>query len=366
MTRVTHIVARDVPAGRLRTLFAVRDARDSRTRHAVVRFGPGAPRLPGARTASTPLGLGGAAALATALGTTRPEVVHCWSASAAKALLATRPATPVIVDVDLDAPLGVLALLARDFDPSQAACVAPTRFALQHALRAGFDESRGVVVRDGVDYAVLREAPAARSEIRAALELPPEASVVLVLADRPDDMRRAVWGVLLANQVDPRLLCVVPGGGAAVERARYLSKAVRLDAVARFAGGRFPGEALAASADMALHVAAAPASVHALPAVLAAGVPVVATANYATAELLADGENAWLCRSAAPRELALRMLRALDDPARSRRQAELARAQAFKVFSSARMLTQYDRVYANLARGDAPAAGVEDAAAQLA
>jgi starch synthase len=95
---------------------------------------------------------------------------------------------------------------------------------------------------------------------------------------------------------------------------------------------------------------------------MAAAVPVVATAVYSTAELVANKQNGLLVKPDAPKRIAVKMAALLGDRQTLRRMAEAARGQAYEVFSLRRCVDQHARLYQNLLTGAPATENITDAA----
>jgi hypothetical protein len=82
-------------------------------------------------------------------------------------------------------------------------------------------------------------------------------------------------------------------------------------------------------------------------------------------EILEDRHNALLSQTAHPRLVAKRILELRDDPAQQWKLTDMAKTEAFEIFSMSRLLNQYRAIYSQLGRGEkvevpqqAPGAGL--------
>src|SRR5262249_52448331 len=154
-----------------------------------------------------------------------------------------------------------------------------------------------------------------------------------------------------------------------VERLRRLARACRHAHVVTFVGPvAWPNERvtsprgaprqhpssrtglaqLLAAADIVAALPQRDAALPGLPWAMAAGRPIIPSATPAVAELLAQGRNAWLCGGSEPRDIAKRLIQAMEDPEQSQRVANTARMDAYRLFSRQRMLEQYAAVWQKL------------------
>ncbi|GEM_PF-1344953 len=377
---ITHLIGPDTPALRGEVLRALCD--QPQPRHRIIQWGP-APawattshqspplteqeRIEPDRTIHAPFGatwLGQRArdSLLAEIGT---GVLHVWSLTALRWVAAGlgRARCQVIVDIELPAALGRLAsAIGSAWRDGRLCFVCPTDAARQQAVATGARSADCVLIRDCVDFARIN---AARSErVRKTLRLATTDVVLLALPPALPETATftAAWGALLLAQVIPRARLIVPGRGREVERVRRLVASCRQEHVLRSPGMRFDLYALLAAADVALYLPPGGAPLAGMAAAMGAAVPIVATATPLTTELLRHGHNAWLTLSDQPRDICRRLLDAIENRAQSRRQADTARAQAYKVFSRRRLIEQYARLWSNVTAGEPPASGIDDPA----
>ncbi len=292
-------------------------------------------------------------------------VLHVWSAAALRWVAASlaRAGCAVIVDVELPASLARLArAIGRPWRDGTLRFACPTDAARRRLIATGARTDDCVLIRDSADFARIN---AARTEgPRDVLGLDVSDFVVLALppALRATGTFAATWGVLLLAQIHRKTRLIIPGQGREVERVRRLVAACRQEWLLRTPGARLDLYALLAAADVAVYLPPAAAPLAGVVAAMAAGTPVVASATTLTTELLRHGHNAWLVGSDRPRDICRRILDAMENREQTRRQAELARMQAYKVFGRRRMVEQYTRLWKNVCAGRPAGAGIDDPA----
>jgi glycosyltransferase involved in cell wall biosynthesis len=130
----------------------------------------------------------------------------------------------------------------------------------------------------------------------------------------------------------------------------------------RTPGDRYRFEELVSVADVLLMPGTSDASVTAVSWAMGAGVPVVASATRAIAELLAHDHNAYLVKPDVTKRLALRFAEAIGHRKEWSRQVEVARGQAYEVFSLQRHAEQVWQVYDNLLAARKPGDNLKDPA----
>ena len=362
---VVHLVAADTPAAGADVLATLLARPGVAACQRVVHLGTGAARIPdGIRSTRVhaPFGLNrlGTGAIRRALDKRQPAggkrlILHTWSATAARwCIPLVSDDWRLLVDADAGRDLSRFALWptsGRLRDTPTYIC--QTLSVRERLLSLGVPAERCVLIRPGVDAGVLN--PDRRADVRAQLQLDEHDVVVTAL---PPVARYAgtftvAWAVLLVEKVRPDVRLVVPAGGREQQRVRRLVESCRHEWVARYADERLALPDLLAASDVAAYLPSGPAPTDSLAWAMAAGCPLVASAVAATTELLAHGENAWLCRPDDPKEAARALLQVIEHPAESRQRAERARAQAASELGRERMVEQYRQCYEALATGDA-------------
>jgi glycosyltransferase involved in cell wall biosynthesis len=115
-----------------------------------------------------------------------------------------------------------------------------------------------------------------------------------------------------------------------------------------FPGERFSFEVLLANADVLLVPSVSEVPTTAMAWAMAAGVPVVASAVPATAELLEHKRNGLLIPPGQPTRMAVKLAAMLDQEEYLKRVKEPARGQAYDMFSLTQNVAEHARLYGNL------------------
>ncbi len=292
------------------------------------------------------------------------NVVHAWGEHAVNAALTTDQAGASVVASVFDP--AVVDQHSRMFrvggGAARAAAICATEIVRRRALERGLSPDGAVLVRPGVNFATINHAR--KSDLRARLGLVPEAVMLLTAqpASRAGGHFSAFWATAVRSFLEPGVRVVIPGCGREAARLGRLARAVPNGDVLILPGEVYRYEELVAVADGLLMPGATDSSVTAIAWAMAAGVPVVATATPATAELLSHNHNAFLIKPAAPRPLAMRFADAIGRRNGRNKLTETARGQAYEVFSLGRYIGQVQRVYENLVADRPPATGLEDPA----
>lgn len=190
----------------------------------------------------------------------------------------------------------------------------------------GVPSERVVRIPNGVDVGRFRQMPVNRAEIRAAIGVPVDATLVLTVgADRPAKGHRFIPPALAAlRRQGHNLVWVVLGGNPDRMQERACAEGVDdgivvIPAIANEVGhtSRFPNDRVVAiykSAD-----------IFALPSVnegfgmvaieaMAAGLPIVASEVGGLKDIIEDGVDGLLCSPASPESLATAIGRILNEP----------------------------------------------------
>jgi glycosyltransferase involved in cell wall biosynthesis len=295
------------------------------------------------------------------------SLIHAWGIDAAAAARAAFPdSKPIAVSV-FDPGLSdrdVRVLRAVGAETGFAVICAAERVQ-RRLVERGVPLERCATVRPGVDFAAL--ASAAKSPIRAELGLPDNATVVVTPDPPASDggHHAAVWSALMRWYLDPDFRIVVPGVSPALADLRRLAHASESPEIVLFTEHHCPFEHLIAAADFLVVATTAEISTTAIAWAMAAGTPIIAAATYATAEMLAHDLNGILFKAHEKwRRRAAKIcgLYAATDAGKLQKIKEVARGQAYEVFSLRRTVEQHRQVYENLIAGAPPAKGVTDPA----
>lgn len=187
--------------------------------------------------------------------------------------------------------------------------------------------------------------PPPRAEARAALGLPQDVPVIVLVA-RLTAIKRPERFLEVARSLahtHPGAIFAVVGAG---EMLHTLQEQAGPNV--RMLGWRADVETVYAASDLAVLTSDNEGMPVSLIEAAMCGVPAVATRVGSVAEVVLDGRSGWLC---APDVAALSagVDAALQDQAALRRAGEAARAHAAAAFSSARLVADTERMYEEIA-----------------
>lgn len=295
----------------------------------------------------------------------RPQVLHAWSmAAGALAGLASesgRISVTVSDPSDARAP-------SRWWHSGEATgagtAVCSSQLVQRKLIEAGIPLDATLVIRPGVDFAVIR---AARQSVgRAQLGLPANGRVLVTTSppSREGGHFLAAWAMAILHQLWPEARLIVPGASREQQRLSRLIERIYCPEAFLLVGNRYSPAELLAVADALVVPATADVPTGWLAWAMAAGAPVIAAAVPAVAEFIADRHNGFLYRPGGVHELAVRIRTAFDSPDQMRQCAETARGQAYDVFRAQACVDQYLRLFQNLHAGRPAGDGVRDMAVE--
>jgi glycosyltransferase involved in cell wall biosynthesis len=236
-----------------------------------------------------------------------------------------------------------------------ADCILVNAIAVKDWLIAeGYDESKIVIIRNGVDLSRFDGRPD-RARIRRGLGVPEETPLVAVVSRlaRLKGLEQLIEAaaILKARGTDARFLIV---GETAPSQRAYLNELKQLatghhvaDRVV-FTGLRSDVPALLSAADVSVMPSLNEALSNVLLESMAAGAPTVATRVGGTPEALIDGRTGLLVPPGDAPSLAAAIARLLDDRAFGAHLGQSARRFIHQHFSVERMVRATEQLYAEL------------------
>jgi glycosyltransferase involved in cell wall biosynthesis len=215
--------------------------------------------------------------------------------------------------------------------------------------------SHYVMIRSGVDLSAFRTHPRDRAAIRAALAIPPAASVVgsvtrLSAQKDPDTLLRAA---ALVARKQPDVYFVVVGDGPLRPDLERLTDRLGLRDRIRFTGIYRDIPAVMSAFDVFVLTSLWEGLPRVVPEAIAAGLPIVASSVDNLAEILEEGTGL-LVPPGAVQPLADGILRLLADPELAQTLVEKARGRV-EEFDLSVMISRLDELYRHLSGIDASA-----------
>jgi len=289
-------------------------------------------------------------------------MLHAWGIEAA---LAGRAAssTPMVVHLfEPDLSRAQVKLVRTLVQPHGFALCCAAETVRRRLIEGGVPPESCVVVRPAVDFGLIRTCQ--QSDIRERLGL--DTRDFLVTIPEPvgarDDALEVYWAAELAAGVREGFRLAVPGSSRGARRIARLDQ-VGLDTrIVIRPPADVAFEALIAVADALVVVPDGSSSTTAVAWAMAAETTVIASAEYATAELIANRVNGLLFNRKHEDGIASVVARLLLDQSEYPKLREVARGHAYEVFGLRRYLEQHQRLETNLMSGSPPGEGVVDSA----
>lgn len=294
------------------------------------------------------------------------DVVHAWGVRAAIAAAAAGPPHVSLVVQRFNprlTPTEAKSLRTLADAPRFAvACAAGT--VRRRLIENGLPPSVCVVIRPGVDFGWINAARR-NTDLRRALQLDPHDRLAVTAhplsgVDGLDDIVRAGF---IVQHLDPARRTIVYGDALACRRLRRLSRFMTRQRAIIWATQRCRYEDIVAIADALIITPHEDVSTTSVAWAMAAGVPVIGSAVYAVSELIAHKHNGFLIKPEPGPAMSVKIAAAVDQTESMAKQTEVARGQAFEVFSIRRFVDQNLQLYENLAAGLPPAQAITDSAA---
>lgn len=287
-------------------------------------------------------------------------LLHAWGVEAAWACAVAVGDLPLLLTLLDPLPLDPPPKWGRPL-PARCAVAAGSRRLRARLLTAGVAPDRVAVVRGAIDFGAINRARDDGLRARVVGDAHP---VVLMSgpASRSGGQWQGLWAAAIVKHVHHDLTVLLPCDTRERRRIVRFSDRIGVPGVLTLPDPGLGWPQLAACADVLMIPATGDVCIEPLAAAMAGGLPIVGGAVHCVAEIIADGMNGLLCTHAEPRQLAARLLTALEDEALRGRVTETARGQAYEVFGVRTFTENYRRIYENLLSGDAPSDGVRDAA----
>ncbi|NOX58765.1 MAG: glycosyltransferase [Planctomycetes bacterium] len=293
------------------------------------------------------------------------DIIHAWGAPAATASRAALPDSAPIVttvfDPGLAQPFVRMLLAAQQSGNLAVAC--STERVRRRMVEQGIDFDACAVIRPGVNFKTIGAVD--RNKVRAELGIPHD-SLVAITPDPPSQRgchRTALWSVLMRTHLGGDTRLIVPGRSSTTADLRRFAACSENPPAVIFAceGRRF--EELLPATDVLIYAAIEDVSTTAIAWAMASSVTIVSPATYCVAEMLANDLNAILFKAEDYWTRRGRQICAkLDSAKDASKIREVARGQAYEVFSLRRTVDQHRQLYENLLNQDPPATNITDAA----
>ncbi len=293
------------------------------------------------------------------------DIVHAWGAPAAAAARAAQPVSSPLVISIFDPGLSTSEMRILLTVQASGKCVFSC--AAEHARRRMVEQGIAfescAVIRPGVDFKTIREVN--KRDLRDQMGIAQD-SFVAITPDPPSERgghRSAVWAISMYAHLDRNIRLLVPGQSEAIADLQRLTASTNFPESISFTQSRFRFEELLPIADVLICGGTDDVSTTAVGWAMAANVTVVSPAIYCVAELVSNdlngilfkAEDSWTRRG---RQICVR----LENARHAAKLREVARGQAFEVFSVRRSVDQHRQLYDNILANTSPSHNISDPA----
>jgi len=292
----------------------------------------------------------------------RVDLVHAWGVRAA-AVARAATEKPLVVELSDPAVATREAKLLRTLmRPKGFAIICSCGIVRRRLIESGVAPELCVVIRPGIDFGWINRCR--RGPLREELGVAKDDTLVIV----PEPVTRAggsfeaFWAAALVNHLDGHVRVIVPGISREQSRIVRFAATVPSRPTVITPGDRYRFEELMAVSDVLIVAARGDVSSTAVAWAMAAGAAVIGAAIPSVAELIAHKVNGLLFKQFVGKGVSGPLFRLLQDGAFLAQSREVARGQAYEVFSLRRCIEQHTRVYENVLRGVAPDEGIVDSA----
>lgn len=292
------------------------------------------------------------------------DIIHAWGPDAAAvACMVIPPSTRLTYSAfDPSVAHDHRKLLTTIADERLAAVICSAQTVERRIVECGIPKEKCVIIRPGIDFARINAAKTGLLRSKAGLRAG-ERMIIMPPPQKHDAGEENIfWAVTMCRYLDDSIRLVVPGRSNRQQQIVARARRLQFRQYVIDPPMDIPVEELIAVADLFITAPKRDTSSTAIAWAMAASVPVVATAVYANAEMLAHKVNGRLVKPADGRFMALALVPHIAHSDDAIRMADAARGQAFQVFSMRRCNDQHLRLYENLLADRIPADGITDAA----
>ena len=293
------------------------------------------------------------------------DLIHAWGIDAAAAARTAFPqGKPIAVTVfDPGVTERQVRILKTVGTPRQFAVVCAAGRVERRLVERGVPRDQCVILRPAVDFTVATAV--AKKPAREELGLP-QRGTVMVAPELPAEIEgqcAAIWSMFMRWYLEEEARLIVPGVSPDLPRLKMLAQASESPWIVTFTENKHPFEQLCALADYLVLGTTGETSTTAIAWAMACATTVIAPATHATTELLTNDGNAVLFKAPSSwRRRGAKICALYDEDDKLPQIKEVARGQAYELFSLRRAINQHRQLYENLLKGTAPATDITDPA----
>jgi glycosyltransferase involved in cell wall biosynthesis len=296
------------------------------------------------------------------------QTIFAWGVGAALAAAAARGGDANLVVFRFDPTVSATDAksIRTIVSDGRAAVACASTTVMRRLVESGVPLESCVVIRPGVDFRHINSVKK-RGDVRTALGGGESRRLVATghCVGPRSGHDRIVGTAHFRGYLRGDIRVIVPGKTSEARRLREKSKYLPDPAAVEWIEDGVRHEDVIASSDVLLLTPYVDVSTTAVAWAMAASVPIIATAVYSIAELIAHKTNGRLLKPIDGSPMSIKIARSLEDVATMGKERETARGQAYEVFSVRRFADQCIQLHENLST-DAPAnTDITDPAAMM-
>ena len=293
------------------------------------------------------------------------DLIHAWGAPSATAARAgcdeTFPLVVSVFDPGLESSSVRMLLTVQASGRTAVSCSAER--VRRRLVEQGIEFDSCAVVRPGVDFKTIGRAQ--KSDLRKQLGIADDA-LVAITPPPPSHRgghRAAVWAAAMRSNLGEDNRILVPGKSAELHDLRRLAMGSAVENTVIFTEDNHRFEELLPIADVLICASTDDISTTAVAWAMASNVTVISPATYAVAELIANDLNGILFKAEDRwTRLGRQICARLPATADAQKLREVARGQAYEVFSVRRSADQHRQLYENMLNQLPPGENIADPA----
>ncbi|HEV2295026.1 MAG TPA: glycosyltransferase [Tepidisphaeraceae bacterium] len=281
------------------------------------------------------------------------DIVHAWG-PAALTVAAMASSKPIMYSPLPETRRRDVSWARAVMDYRQVEVICPTATLRRLHVERGVPLERCHLIRPGVEFGKIRR----RRDValRARLGFTDADHVLLTAGEstRAAAHTDAAWAASILHILDAKYRLLVWGRGRGAAKVKRFGDSFGRNALVTLAEpalGRLEFEELLPAADTILVSSIGATATLPISIAMAAGLPIVATVTYTTSELLEDRHTAVMAPACVPRRLARRVLDLHADTSLQWSISDMARTEAYELFSFTRFVEHFRTVYQQLAAG---------------
>lgn len=217
---------------------------------------------------------------------------------------------------------------------------------------SGIDRQFIQVIDNGVDTDLFSPAtPAEKVQIRKELNLPEKKCILGCVAALREvkNHRGLLSGFSEAVKMNPGYALVLVGDGSLADELKKLCRKLNIEKQVIFAGQRNDIDRYLKAFDVFVLNSRTEGLSYAILEAMSSGLPVIATDVGGNAQIIDHGKNGILYEQGNEKTLTSALMELITDPDKISRMGAMARKKILEKYSLDAMVSQYDRLYREIA-----------------